>query len=129
MPCCDPRTSVVTNAVYDRTANLLSDAQQVIATTLYDTDSIDEPPALQLDLVLRSPHIYLPRDPAAPQCEALVVALGECIVNTDLSRFDNEDSRRLYDCIRVRNTGLQAFFMCVVWAPSIGWGWHAQPCS
>lgn len=101
------------NAVYQRTATLLADAQQVISTTLYESDSIDEPPALQLDLLLQSPRIVLHREPSAPVSEALVVSLGECLVKTDLSRFDNEDSRRLYDAIRVRNTGVQAYFMCV----------------
>jgi len=74
---------------------------------------VDEPPSLQLDLVLQSPRVALAQDPAAAESVAVVVDLGECLVKTDLSRFANDDSRRLYDCIRVRCTSLQAFFMMV----------------
>jgi hypothetical protein len=84
--------------------------------------AVDDPRALQINLVLKSMRIIIPRSPSAPECDVLVVSTGDIEVRSDQSNdgakkaslideSPTDTYKRCYDLISIRNSGLSAAFL------------------
>lgn len=55
----------------------------------------------------RSPRILIPEDPTSSDTTLLVLSLGQCAIKTDNTPWPSSDARCLFDCIRIRNAGVE----------------------